>query len=203
MAEAGHGLRQREEVPRGARLACRVLGPPATCVCVECRCAKLRTCFARPRTRSEARRSRNFRVYCKRFARPSAGFERITPWLCKLSGTCRRPEPSSARRLRRRRSCRPRCGSPSAPARPEASALQRRCPQYRFAQLQVRDWWQHVFLWLTPQGRAVSGETQSDHDFVWHSAIVPRGRGATTERSWCAHLRGEPSKKCLGRLSVR
>ena len=26
---------------------------------------------------------------------------------------------------------------------------------YRFAQLQVRDWWQHVFLWLTPQGRAV------------------------------------------------
>jgi hypothetical protein len=26
---------------------------------------------------------------------------------------------------------------------------------YRFAQLQLRDWWQHVFLWLTPQGRAV------------------------------------------------
>ena len=26
---------------------------------------------------------------------------------------------------------------------------------YRFAQLQLRDWWQHVFLWLSPQGEAV------------------------------------------------
>ena len=25
---------------------------------------------------------------------------------------------------------------------------------YRFAQLQARDWWQHVFLWLSPDGRA-------------------------------------------------
>ena len=32
-AEAGHGLCQREQVPRGARLACRVLGPPEP-VCV-------------------------------------------------------------------------------------------------------------------------------------------------------------------------
>ena len=26
---------------------------------------------------------------------------------------------------------------------------------YRFAQLQLRDWWQHVFIWLSPRGRAV------------------------------------------------